>query len=102
MASTDPSTLTIFYAVAIRNEKEANLSDFLIRFSHTLPLVEFYRTVFPTNEMKTVVASMYIEIVDLLERATKYYCLGSLGTIPKLFGPLKEILTGPKASSLMP
>jgi hypothetical protein len=72
----------IFYGVAIRNEREANLSDFLTMFSHTLPLAKSYREVFLSNEMKTVVASMYIEIVDLLERATKYYCIGSLGTSP--------------------
>lgn len=97
-------TLTSLYAVAIRNEKEANLSDFLIRFSHSLPLAEFYREVFPTNEMKTVVASMYIEIVDLLERATKYYCLGSLGISFRVFlsSSLHEVLTSCKASSLMP
>jgi hypothetical protein len=95
--------LTSLYAVAIRNERETNLSDFLTRFSHTLPLAEFYREVFPTNEMKTVVASMYIEIVDLLERATKYYCIGSLGTSPKFFPPVRRntdhLL---KASSSMP
>ena len=85
--------LTISNAVAMRNERETNLSDFLINLSHSLPLASFYRDVFPTTEMKTVVASMYIEIVDLLERATKYYCLGRLGIISGWFYLLPDVLT---------
>jgi hypothetical protein len=77
----------------MRNERESNLSDFLLKFSHSLPLAEFYRKVFPTTEMKTVVASMYIEIVDLLERATKYYCLGSLSTQSELSHSFQDLLT---------
>lgn len=65
--------------VATKIEKQAALSEFLTRISQSLPLAEFYKEIFPTNEMKTVVASMYVQIVDLLERATKYYCSGLLG-----------------------
>jgi len=41
--------------------------------------------VFPTDEMKQTVASIYIEIVDLIERATKYYCLGILSKKPEKY-----------------
>ncbi len=71
--------------VVAKNEKQAALSDFLMKLSHCLPLADFYREVFPTNKMKKVVASMYIEIIDLIERATSYYSLGSLS---------EKILTG--------
>jgi hypothetical protein len=66
-----------------KNEKQAVLSDFFLKLAHSLPLADFYRKIFPTDEMKQAVASIYIEIVDLIERATKYYCLGILSKKPE-------------------
>jgi hypothetical protein len=61
-----------------KNEKQAALSDFFTKLSHSLPLADFYTQVIPTDSMKQAVACIYIEVIDLIERATKYYCLGAL------------------------
>jgi hypothetical protein len=68
----------------MKNEKQAALSGYFLRLSQSLPLADFYKDVFPTIDMKRTVASMYIEIIALIEQATKYYCLGSLGNLSEL------------------
>jgi hypothetical protein len=64
--------------IATKNEKQGIILDYISRLALGLPLADFYREVFPTDEMKTIVASMYVEVVEFLDRATSYYCLGSL------------------------
>ncbi|KAH9206634.1 hypothetical protein DL95DRAFT_469430 [Leptodontidium sp. 2 PMI_412] len=68
----------IFKTVVAKNEKQATLSDFFMKLSHSLPLADFYSQVVPTDDMKQAVASIYMEVIDLVERATAYCCLGTL------------------------
>jgi hypothetical protein len=44
-----------------------------------MPLVEFYGEEVPTNGMKSIVVSIYVQILDFLGRAVKYYTSGSVG-----------------------
>jgi hypothetical protein len=80
------------------------ISDYISRLALGLPLVDFYREVFPTDEMKTIVASMYVEVVEFLDRATSYYCLGSLSEylpLPPCIGCVSEGLKGKLVDALV-
>lgn len=66
-------------AVVEKQEKQDALSDFLEKLTNKLPILDFYRTIFPTNDMKTTVAALYVAIIVFLEQAARYYCTGRLG-----------------------
>jgi hypothetical protein len=54
---------------------------FIQKLSARLPIVDFYSKVFPSNGMKIVVVSIYVEILNLLNEVIVYYrsdCLRQL------------------------
>jgi hypothetical protein len=44
-----------------------------------MPIVEFYQNEVPTNGMKSVIVAMYVQILDFVSRAVKYYTSGNVG-----------------------
>jgi hypothetical protein len=67
--------------VVTKKEREESLLTYFDALSAKLPLVEFYRTTFPTNAMKLVVANLYAEVTKLLDEALIYYRSGRLGKL---------------------
>jgi hypothetical protein len=75
------SLTEILQGTAARKEKKDTAFALLQSLSDDLPLFDFYQIMFPTDDMKTTVAMLYIQILDLLLRLTKYFALGGLGNI---------------------
>jgi len=65
-------------SVVTKKEREESLTEYLHSLSTQLPMIEFYRTAFPTNAMKLVVANLFVEIMTLLDEALVYYRSGRL------------------------
>ena len=65
--------LLVFKTVFKRKETMESLLAYIQRLSVRLPIVDFYGKVFPSNGMKLVVVSIYVEILNLLNEATVYY-----------------------------
>lgn len=57
---------------------------YLESLSAKLPVVDFYRTAFPTNAMKAAVAKVFSETMRLLDEALIYFRSGRLGLGPGL------------------
>jgi hypothetical protein len=68
-------------AVVLKKDREESLLQYLESLSSKLPLMEFYRTTFPTNAMKLAVANIYAEVTKLLDEALIYYRSGRLGKL---------------------
>jgi hypothetical protein len=71
--------LTECQSVVTKKEREEFLWQYLELLSRKLPLIEFYRTVYPTDEMKLAVARIFVEITKLLDEALVYFRSGRLG-----------------------
>ena len=56
-----------------KKEREESLTAYIEHIGPRLPLMDFYKTVFPTNAMKACIARMYVAIMKLLEEAIVYY-----------------------------
>jgi len=63
----------LFRAVVTKNDREEALMENLEALASKLPVVEFYRSTFPTNGMKLAVANIFSEVTRLLEEAIIYY-----------------------------
>jgi hypothetical protein len=66
--------------VGKRKQKE-DLNGLILKLQQQMPLVEFYKEEVPTNSMKSIVVAIYVQIVDFLGRAVKYYTSGSVGKL---------------------
>jgi hypothetical protein len=69
----------LFDAVVTKKEREESLLESIEFVGGLLPVVEFYKTIFPTNAMKDTVATLYVEIMNFLDEALIYYRSGRLG-----------------------
>jgi hypothetical protein len=61
-----------------KKEREESLLSYIKAISSQLPLMDFYQNIFPTNPMKICVASIYVQIMSLLDEALAYYRGGKL------------------------
>jgi hypothetical protein len=68
-------------AVVGKRKQKEDLNGFIFQLQQQMPLVEFYKEEVPTNSMKSIVAAIYVQIVDFLGRAVKYYTSGSVGKL---------------------
>ena len=66
-------------AAVVKKKKKADLKEFLQKLLHLMPIVEFYQNEVPTNGMKSVIVAMYVQILDFVSRAVKYYTSGNVG-----------------------
>ena len=73
-----------------KKKKLTMVSQFLVGLSESLPVANLCQEAFPTNAMKITVASMYVQILGLLEKAVKYYHLG-YRSLCNLFATSKEV-----------
>jgi hypothetical protein len=64
-----------------KREREESLISYIQTLSAQLPLVDFYKTIFPTNPMKMSVARIYVQIMSLLDEALAYYRGGRLSML---------------------
>ena len=71
----------LFQATVNKKKQQELLTGHLEAFKQTLPLSEFYREVFPTNQMKMVLARMYVHLIGFLEEAVIYYNSGRLSKL---------------------
>ena len=60
-------------AVVTKKEREESLLAYIESIGPRLPLMEFYKTVFPTDALKASVARLYVNIMRLLDEAIVYY-----------------------------
>lgn len=65
--------LLVFKTVFKRKETQESLLAYIQKLSSRLPIVDFYGKVFPSNGMKILVVSIYVEILNLLNEAIVYY-----------------------------
>jgi hypothetical protein len=65
--------LLVFKTVFKRKETQESLLVYIQKLSARLPIVDFYSKVFPSNGMKIVVVSIYVEILNLLNEAIVYF-----------------------------
>lgn len=65
--------LLVFKTVFKRKETRDSLFAYIQKLSGQLPIVDFYGKVFPSNGMKILVVSIYVEILNLLNEAIVYY-----------------------------
>ncbi|KAL9088217.1 MAG: hypothetical protein Q9165_006344 [Trypethelium subeluteriae] len=68
-------------AVVTKKEREDSLLAHIENIGAQLPLMEFYKSVFPTNQMKECVVRVYICIMKMLDDAVAYYRSGRLGKL---------------------
>lgn len=68
-------------SVNTKREREESLAVYLEQLSFQLPVVDFYEKVIPTNRMKVTVATIYVELMNLLDEALLYYRSGRLSKI---------------------
>jgi hypothetical protein len=68
-------------AVVGKRKQKEDLNGFILKLQQQMPLVEFYKEEVPTNSMKSIVVAIYVQIVDFLGRAVKYYTSGSVGKL---------------------
>ncbi|MCJ1415102.1 60S ribosomal protein L28 [Xylographa parallela] len=73
--------IIIFKAVVTKNEKQKEVLDYFDQFQQCLPDIRSYGDLFPTSEMKILLATIYADVLTLLEHAASYYALGRLGTV---------------------
>jgi hypothetical protein len=71
----------LFQATVNKRKQQELLTGHLQALKQTLPLCEFYREVFPTNQMKMTLARMYVHVLGFLEEAVIYYRSGRLGKL---------------------
>ncbi|KAH0545285.1 hypothetical protein FGG08_000584 [Glutinoglossum americanum] len=63
----------LFKAVVTRKDREESLLAYIGIIGSRLPLMDFYKTVFPTDALKASVARIYVHIMRLLDEAIVYY-----------------------------
>jgi hypothetical protein len=78
------------------------LSTYLQSLAKELPIIDFYKTTFPTNAMKIAVAGIFTEMMKLLDEALVYYRSGRLSEMKIELFILDPILTRPQANFWMP
>lgn len=59
----------LFGAVVTKKDREESLLGYISAVSARLPLLDFYRGVFPTSAMKASVARLYVHVMQLLDKA---------------------------------
>ena len=73
--------MVIFKAVVAKREKQTEVLDYFDQFSQSLPSFQSYGELFPNSEMKILLATIYADMLALLEKAASYYTLGRLGKL---------------------
>ncbi|MCJ1285064.1 60S ribosomal protein L28 [Xylographa opegraphella] len=73
--------MIIFKAVVTKSEKQKEVLDYFDQFHQCLPDIRSYGDLFPTSEMKILLATIYADVLTLLEHAASYYALGRLGKL---------------------
>ncbi|KAK0611412.1 hypothetical protein B0T14DRAFT_327836 [Immersiella caudata] len=63
----------LFKAVVTKKDREESLLAYIENIGPRLPMMEFYKTVFPTDALKASVARIYVGIMKLLDEAIVYY-----------------------------
>ncbi|KAL7920173.1 hypothetical protein ACQKWADRAFT_322360 [Trichoderma austrokoningii] len=63
----------IFKGISDRKEKLDSVQGLITSLSHDLPILEGYKDMFPTNDMKQALTEFYIHTLDLLWRLSMYY-----------------------------
>jgi hypothetical protein len=63
-----------------RKEKMDKIPEQMRLLSANLTVLQFYKDIFPTTEMKTSLAEYYLHTLDLLWRLARYSRLGFFGT----------------------
>ena len=71
----------LFKAVVDKQKQQERLAVHVETLRFKLPLVDFYQKVFPTNQMKMVVAQLYTNVLLFLQEALAYYRSGRLDRI---------------------
>ncbi|KAI9675246.1 MAG: hypothetical protein M1822_008983 [Bathelium mastoideum] len=71
----------LFEAVVPKKERDDSLLAHIEKIGTQLPLVEFYKSVFPINQMKECVVRLYVYIMKLLDEAIAYYHSVRLGKL---------------------
>lgn len=61
-----------------KKEREDTLISFIQSLVDRLPVIDFYKNIFPTYDMKLAVASIYVGLTKLLEDALIYFRGGRL------------------------
>jgi hypothetical protein len=56
-----------------KKDREESLGAYIENIGVRLPLMDFYKTVFPTDALKASVAQIYMHIMRLLDEAIVYY-----------------------------
>ncbi|MCJ1474955.1 hypothetical protein MMC13_003615 [Lambiella insularis] len=73
--------MVIFKAVVTKSDKQNEVLDYFDKFHQCLPDLRAYGDLFPTSEMKILLATIYADVLSLLEHAASYYALGRLGKL---------------------
>jgi triacylglycerol esterase/lipase EstA (alpha/beta hydrolase family) len=81
----------VHQGAAAKRDKNDTVYAQLQSLSDDLPIFDFYQVMFPTDDMRTSVAMLYIQILDFLYPLAKYFALGSLGGVFIRF--VKQVLT---------
>ncbi|KAH8807320.1 hypothetical protein F5884DRAFT_340380 [Xylogone sp. PMI_703] len=66
----------VFKGVADRRSKKDSILSLISSFSNDIPILQAYKDVFPTDEMKQTLAEYYIHSLDLLWKLARYYSHG--------------------------
>ncbi|KAK8040997.1 Vegetative incompatibility protein HET-E-1 [Apiospora phragmitis] len=65
--------MLLFKAVVTKSDREEALMTYLETLAAKLPVVEFYKSAFPTTAIKIAVANIFSEMMKLLDEALVYY-----------------------------
>ncbi|OPB46586.1 hypothetical protein A0O28_0067080 [Trichoderma guizhouense] len=64
----------IFKGISDRKEKIDSVHNLITSLSEDIPILEVYKDMFPTRNMKQAITEFYIHTLDLLWRLSMYYC----------------------------
>ena len=67
-----------------KSEKQKEVLDYFEQFHQSLPDIRSYGELFPTSEMKILLATIYADVLNLLEHAASYYALGRLSIVASM------------------
>lgn len=59
--------------IADRKDKTDSVQNIITSLSLDIPILELYKDMFPTNDMKQALTEFYIHTLDLLWRLSMYY-----------------------------
>lgn len=66
-------SLTERKGISDRKEKIDSVQGLITSLSQDIPILEIYKDMFPTNDMKQALTEFYIHTLDLLWRLSMYY-----------------------------